>query len=176
MLEVLLDLSDGSRKELILVKDTALEYIRKEIEHHYQEPEIQLCCGNPDVESTGPKYVLQRWSSKWSEHVDVLNSEAIKTGDKLRVLPKSTVSCTCSTYITDDHADKLFVLQPKGSLKSVVSTCSELATPKKEHAQYLSALFPGSFHYSKAITHETIVVHVRNTQDFPSRFEVEGWW
>ena len=91
-LEVLLDLSDGSRKELVLVKDTALESIRKEIRHHYQEPHIQLCCGNHGLETTGPKYMLQRWSSKWSEHVDIISSEDIKSGDKLRVLPKSTVS------------------------------------------------------------------------------------
>lgn len=94
---MLLDLGDGSKKEIILVKENALESISQEIKHYFKDSDIQLCGLTVTAEAetkSGPKYMLQRWSSKWKEHVDIISSEDIKNGDKLRVLPKSTVSPT----------------------------------------------------------------------------------
>ena len=37
----------------------------------------------------------------------------------------------------------MFLLQPKGGMARAISSCSEIAKPKENHAKYLSSLFPG---------------------------------
>ena len=51
---------------------------------------VALCGISAGGGSAG--HILQRWSAKWSEFVDVTSSDQIKSKDKLRVVPKSTVS------------------------------------------------------------------------------------
>ena len=38
--------------------------------------------------SSEKKYLLQRWSEKWGEFVDVKEPEEVKDGDKLSAVPK----------------------------------------------------------------------------------------
>ncbi len=94
-LELLLDFGDGgSRKELIVEYENAIEKIEVEASEHFQVKVLLY-----DLSAGGPAaHILQRWSSKWSEFVDVMSLEDIKTKDKLRVVPKSAVSALCVVH------------------------------------------------------------------------------
>lgn len=93
-LNLLLDLGDGSKKELSVERKDALDSIKEEIRRYFEQVDVVFVTGSPGSSSTGPKHAVhvQRWSSKWGEYVDISRSEDIKDKDKLRVLPKSTVS------------------------------------------------------------------------------------
>lgn len=90
-----MDFGDGSKKEISVERENALESIQEEVRRYFQQMDALLDCGvhqTGNQKSTGANYMLQRWSMKWTEYVDVTSNEDIKNGDKLRVFPKSTVS------------------------------------------------------------------------------------
>lgn len=85
--ELLLEFGDGgSRRELLVNLEDALIEIEVEATQYFNT-EVALC--RPSGSAT---YILQRWSLKWSEFVDVNCPEEIESNDKLRVVAKSTVS------------------------------------------------------------------------------------
>ena len=89
-MEVLLTL-DGSRKELVLTSENAGDVIKTEIENIASIPSDTITLvpfdrDNSDEKAVRVVYILQRWSEKWSDYVDMRFGDELKDGDKLSLL------------------------------------------------------------------------------------------
>ena len=96
--EVLLEI-DQSRKEVFITAETASATIKENL------PSTDVLLAPFDKLGSEEKkavYVLQKWSEKWSEYVDVKEVTELKDGDKLSVyLRKETVSFSlCCMHFT----------------------------------------------------------------------------
>ena len=86
---------EGSRRRLNPPSSAAVvEFVTAAIREVDRDASISL--GNDSDVEPRAKYLLQRWSRKWSEFVDVMELHEVKDGDKLTVLPRPTKSCTVS--------------------------------------------------------------------------------
>ena len=142
-MEFLLEMGDGSKKELSAQRKNVVEAIAKHIQSHFgHDQEVFLCGLSAEIKEGAASYALQRWSTKWSEYVDVTSCEDIKSGDKFKFVSKPSVSVWGFSWPTQIM---VLLLQPKGVIAGAISVCSGLVKPKEEHAKYLSTLFPGMF-------------------------------
>lgn len=92
-LEFLLQLgADSSRKEIVTERKGAVKMIEKETQRHFQHEGEVVLFGLSAEKPGAATYILQRWSSKWTEYVDVTSCDDIHDRDKLRVVSKSSVS------------------------------------------------------------------------------------
>ncbi len=86
-MEVLFEVNK-SRKELFIVAETVADTLRENL-----PPNALLLPFDDDPGQAKDVYVLQRWSEKWKEWVDVKDASDIGNRDKLMAyLKKETVS------------------------------------------------------------------------------------
>lgn len=82
----------GSRRVLTLT-DGILSLIEGEIRNFDPNAAIDIAAGESNTASpTRRRYILQKWSEEWGCYVDVTDTEQIKAGDKLLVVPKPLVA------------------------------------------------------------------------------------
>ncbi len=94
-LEFLLELGEGgSKKEIHADLKDAVKTIEGEIKQHFQLTDVVLdglSSTSSRVNDDTTCWVLQRWSTKWSEYVDVITIKAVEDQDKLRVVLKTSI-------------------------------------------------------------------------------------
>lgn len=94
-LEFLLELGEGgSKRELCAGGKDVVERIEDEVQQHFQLTDVVLAdlSGDRPCKAGATSFILQRWSSKWNEYVDVTSNKAIEDKDKLKVVLKYSVS------------------------------------------------------------------------------------
>ena len=91
--ELLLELGEGGSRKEIFVSDPkdVLKKVAEEAEKHFQLENIEFSgLSTSTSKVAGAQFILQKWSSKWNEYVDISSSQDIQGNDKLKLLPKPT--------------------------------------------------------------------------------------
>ena len=87
-MEVLLEIGEDSRKELRIDKDNVVFAVEGELGQLGMDGILAYfsCVRGEKHRSDKRVYILQRWSEKWENFVDVTDVEQIKDGDRLTVV------------------------------------------------------------------------------------------
>ena len=100
-LEFLLELGEGGQKESFVQGKDVVERIEDEVQQHFQLTDVILADLSGDRPcKAGAIYffILQRWSSKWNEYVDVTSNKAMEDKDKVKVVLKYSVSVVKESF------------------------------------------------------------------------------
>lgn len=83
-MEVLVEFR-GSRKAITpFSKESLLDLLKKDDPTGYFVLEDE----DHDTEEGGSPYLLQRWSTRWGEYIDISSVDDVISGEKLKIVPK----------------------------------------------------------------------------------------